>query len=1450
MICKVFHSLAMVVILTGFCFAQDYPIEYVDAPFTPGTDSTLSSLCPPSPVPLEGVTDLLSDYFAGHSAVHQVGFVYPQFADNPMGLLKGRQLLITFPAGFGLSEISSVSVHDTDPNLDPPPVKFVRVYSRSVIIRFVKDLPAFAEGTFLSFEIVSVVNPADAGDYSITVRLDNRHGQTIAGPSQSEPFTILPGAAAGLEISPSADTTVQAGAGILFRAFITDEFGNRIEVPQAQWLLDPLMDQIGSLFGSFLQVTTVGTGRVLAHVDTLEAQSGLITVLPGAASVMTIETDAVAVYEGEPLPSEVTVEITDFFGNRVTDYSGAVWFTSDDPQAVIYHNEANPYQFTESDAGRAVFAGSKFVFQTAGIRKLFVTDGTLIGQTRIVVSTTGGGHFDVILPLMIVAGEPFEIVIKNAVDGDGNPYSGTIYTAGGQVAPDGSAPDLPAIAVINGQGSGMATLYATGANQLFLSGAGATRLVTVDVGPAALGSLQLTIDGTQFLDVPFRREARIRAYDEFGNRKSDFREEDGYVEFSSVSGAISPPGISADQFDPTGTAELSGFRYKGQPGLVTITALLVGSSPVIASSTDLIMNGVYGRLEEHYEVPDWLPAEWSFILRGQAWNPANLTPQAIDYGAGFIGGDSPAAQIIASADCIPQPNHSQQCSFRIDQQAGMSTGSYEYRITIEAVYEYDGELVTAVWQDGPQIDIEPFVPFTIFGGELPSMGFSADYSAPGTVTLMNENDYQVDAKASVSMYIENQTDEHFLARKSFLYGWESQAVIDLALSFSSIISVGQYQYRPELFVTIIGPDDRFRSYYTESLSLDDQIDIIARAQLSVDTASIGPSPVPANASIAFSFDLELSGTTAITLDGFQSTLTISDGEISATVPLENDQYLLESGVTQLTAKHIVVPESWAGKELTAWLHAMGTEAEILPVDTVIRFAFPVVIESSAAALQALSLVNNAANSPFVNTGQQFIMNGSFFNLSESDLDGPFIVTLRSDGQSHLPSSVTIPRIQAHDTVKVAFSVVAASIPSAAEVFSMRIEPPPGVGLLPAIDDNAVAVIQSPAQLQLAASIPGKSDVTAVLAYGESFTVEAVVINIGQAGIQGGRVTLAYTGPGDFGIDFPSELPLDSLLTWSLTAPESDINSAFVVKWTGLPADRNTGEPAMIVNDSVVLPFTVRVPETRLIVNAADFATRPLVRGISGRLFDLDFQNVTNDTRNIVALKAIMIEFADRHGSPILPEEILADTGTNFYIDGDPVSTMEYPATFPEDPPPAVILFTFDSVLLDPGGTLTMEFRLMPAHETNRDYFTMFLTGDMIEAEIADGPLQGEAVPVTGVLDRSFDINIPQSIIPDEFAASFKNYPNPFNPKREQTEIRYNLPVDSDVDIYIYTATGERVQHLHFGAGEQGGQLGLNAGIYWDGTNGEGDLVLNGVYIAYIEVAANGLTATLKMAVVK
>lgn len=78
-----------------------------------------------------------------------------------------------------------------------------------------------------------------------------------------------------------------------------------------------------------------------------------------------------------------------------------------------------------------------------------------------------------------------------------------------------------------------------------------------------------------------------------------------------------------------------------------------------------------------------------------------------------------------------------------------------------------------------------------------------------------------------------------------------------------------------------------------------------------------------------------------------------------------------------------------------------------------------------------------------------------------------------------------------------------------------------------------------------------------------------------------------------------------------------------------------------------------------------------------------------------------------------------------------------------------------------------------------------------------------------------------NLIPSEFQLC-SNYPNPFNPS---TNIPFNLPEKSNVNITIYDLTGRTIKIL---VNEQ-----FNEGthrVIWDGTNDNGRLVSNGVYI--------------------
>ncbi len=118
-------------------------------------------------------------------------------------------------------------------------------------------------------------------------------------------------------------------------------------------------------------------------------------------------------------------------------------------------------------------------------------------------------------------------------------------------------------------------------------------------------------------------------------------------------------------------------------------------------------------------------------------------------------------------------------------------------------------------------------------------------------------------------------------------------------------------------------------------------------------------------------------------------------------------------------------------------------------------------------------------------------------------------------------------------------------------------------------------------------------------------------------------------------------------------------------------------------------------------------------------------------------------------------------------------------------------------------------------------------------------------------------NLATSITPKfEVTAKFAisnclNGPNPFNPYKVSTNLQYQLSQDANVKILIYTISGQQVFKTECKLGETGGTAGFN-NITWDGKDKNGEVVANGVYIAYlIANNANGTqVGKIKIAVLK
>jgi len=115
----------------------------------------------------------------------------------------------------------------------------------------------------------------------------------------------------------------------------------------------------------------------------------------------------------------------------------------------------------------------------------------------------------------------------------------------------------------------------------------------------------------------------------------------------------------------------------------------------------------------------------------------------------------------------------------------------------------------------------------------------------------------------------------------------------------------------------------------------------------------------------------------------------------------------------------------------------------------------------------------------------------------------------------------------------------------------------------------------------------------------------------------------------------------------------------------------------------------------------------------------------------------------------------------------------------------------------------------------------------------DGLLEIRADPAPG---QSFPFwTQAASLSPTDLAESYSNYPNPFAAGREVTSIQYVLPGPGRVTLRLYAADGAEVATLLDGEGQG---AGLNV-AEWDGRNGRGDTVRNGIYVAWLRAELDG-----------
>ena len=153
----------------------------------------------------------------------------------------------------------------------------------------------------------------------------------------------------------------------------------------------------------------------------------------------------------------------------------------------------------------------------------------------------------------------------------------------------------------------------------------------------------------------------------------------------------------------------------------------------------------------------------------------------------------------------------------------------------------------------------------------------------------------------------------------------------------------------------------------------------------------------------------------------------------------------------------------------------------------------------------------------------------------------------------------------------------------------------------------------------------------------------------------------------------------------------------------------------------------------------------------------------------------------------------------------------------------------EDLVLSPGEPVDLELRALFAASRGSVRFGI----DETDVGVVQPESEFLAVSVQAAEAQSFPLwTLAGSFSPANLEESYSNFPNPFAAGREQTTFAYYLRNDARVTLRIWTARGDEVRTVLDGAVRP---AGLHQDDRWDGRNGRGHAVFNGVYLAEIEV---------------
>ncbi len=312
-----------------------------------------------------------------------------------------------------------------------------------------------------------------------------------------------------------------------------------------------------------------------------------------------------------------------------------------------------------------------------------------------------------------------------------------------------------------------------------------------------------------------------------------------------------------------------------------------------------------------------------------------------------------------------------------------------------------------------------------------------------------------------------------------------------------------------------------------------------------------------------------------------------------------------------------------------------------------------------------------------------------------------------------------------------------------------------------------------------------------------------------------------------------ELRIDS----EASAPTSFFELTFLAEDMVI-VDANSGtpiEPSAVSGQTFPLSSGV----TQFVPTARDLevglsSTMPAVLSRSGRdvaVGELSLENIADQEAGPIRLRSLTMRTMDESGGALPDAQVLrrvyVTDGEAMLASSDTLMTGE-PATVDFSPPLEVEAATVRS--------LQLFIDLVDDPATDQ----FFLQIDQVDVDVIQ-PLSAQLqIQVSAATSQAFPLQTKSGTFSAQgLSESYVNYPNPFAAGRELTNFAFNLEANAEVSLALFDLTGNRVITLLDGDDLP---AGLVTSAVWDGRNGKGRTVRNGVYLAVLNVRyADGRT---------